>query len=156
MDPECICTGYPTISSDVYSFGVVLLELLTGHTAMHRDTTGYIHSLVDLASQKIRNGHFLGNLDQRLPPPASPSESDAVRVLHKLARACLREKGRDGPSMIEVVRRLSVAMSKIGAPGGVITDSESNASQMSLPKSGETLDNVSDEACSSPSWPEDY
>lgn len=135
LDPESLLSSKWTISSDVYSFGVVLLELLTGSQAVYMDENRHRHHLVDLAMQNIGDSHFMDILDRRLQPLSSSFELEAIMRVYQLARACIRRKGKDRPSMIEVVRRLddALAIYVTGAPGNKITEQYPDSDDLPTP-----------------------
>ncbi|XP_010242051.1 PREDICTED: serine/threonine-protein kinase-like protein CCR4 [Nelumbo nucifera] len=110
MDPEYYRLQQLSTKSDVYSFGVVLLELLSGHKAIHRqEETGMPRNVVDVVMPYIVADEIHRVLDRRLRPP-TPVEIEAVAYVGYLAADCVGLEGRDRPSMTEIVNSLDRAL----------------------------------------------
>ncbi|XP_031249971.1 serine/threonine-protein kinase-like protein CCR4 isoform X2 [Pistacia vera] len=115
MDPEYYRLQILTTKSDVYSFGVVLLELLTGHTAIHKNENEMPRHVVDFAIPYIVQDEIHRVLDRKVPPP-TPYEIEAVAYVGYLAVDCVTQAGRDRPSMTEIVNSLDRALTACTVP----------------------------------------
>ncbi|XP_044475119.1 serine/threonine-protein kinase-like protein CCR4 [Mangifera indica] len=115
MDPEYYRLQKLTKKSDVYSFGVVLLELLTGHRAIHENENGVPRHVVDYAVPYIAQDEIHRVLDRKVPPP-TPYEIEAVAYVGYLAVDCVTQGGRDRPSMTDIVNSLDRALTACMAP----------------------------------------
>nr|CAN70665.1 hypothetical protein VITISV_029649 [Vitis vinifera] len=80
MDPEYYRLQQLTPKSDVYSFGVLLLELLSGHKAIHKNENGVPRNVVDLVVPYIVQDEIHRVLDPNVPPP-TPYEIEAVTYI---------------------------------------------------------------------------
>ncbi|KAK7263815.1 hypothetical protein RJT34_31412 [Clitoria ternatea] len=109
MDPEYYRLQHLTPKSDVYSFGVVLLELLSGHKAIHKNENGVPRNVVDFMVPFIQQDEIHRVLDTRVPPP-TPFEIEAVAFVGYLAADCVRLEGRERPTMTQVVNNLERAL----------------------------------------------
>jgi serine/threonine protein kinase len=109
IDPEYYKFQQLTTKSDVYSFGVVLLELLSGHKAIHNNEDENPRNLVEYVVPYILLDEAHRILDQRIPPP-TPYEIEAVAHVGYLAAECLMPCSRKRPSMVEVVSKLESAL----------------------------------------------
>ncbi|XP_027356267.1 serine/threonine-protein kinase-like protein CCR4 [Abrus precatorius] len=109
MDPEYYRLQHLTPKTDVYSFGVVLLELLSGHKAIHKNENGVPRNVVDFVVPRIVQDEIHRVLDPRMPPP-SPFEIEAVAFVGYLAVDCVRLEGRERPTMSQVVNNLERAL----------------------------------------------
>lgn len=109
IDPEYFRLQKLTTKSDVYSFGVVLLELLSGHKAIHKNENGVPRNVVDYVVPYIVQDEIHRVLDRRMPPP-TPYEIEAVAYVGYLAADCVTLEGRDRPSMAEIVSSLERAL----------------------------------------------
>ncbi|KAG2316414.1 hypothetical protein Bca4012_067297 [Brassica carinata] len=110
IDPEYYRLQQLTTKSDVYSFGVVLLELLSGHKAIHMNEEENPRNVVDFVVPYILQDEVHRALDRRIPPP-TPYEIESVAHLGYLAVECVVPCGRERPSMAEVVSNLEKALS---------------------------------------------
>ncbi|OWM78817.1 hypothetical protein CDL15_Pgr002988 [Punica granatum] len=103
LDPEYFQTGQFTEKSDVYSFGIVLVELLTGQ----KPTTSLLgETCIGLASSFItamEEDHLFEILDPRVREEGGEEE---IIVVANLAKRCLNLKGRERPSMKDLVIEL--------------------------------------------------
>lgn len=109
IDPEYFRLQKLTTKSDVYSFGVVLLELLSGHKAIHKNEDGVPRNVVDYVVPYIGQDEIHRVLDKKVPPP-TPYEIEAVAYVGYLAADCVALEGRDRPRMAEVVSSLEKAL----------------------------------------------
>ncbi|KAH0856084.1 hypothetical protein HID58_084345 [Brassica napus] len=109
IDPEYYRLQQLTTKSDVYSFGVVLLELLSGHKAIHMNEEENPRNVVDFVVPYILQDEVHRALDRRIPPP-TPYEIESVAHVGYLAVECLVPCGRERPSMAEVVSNLEKAL----------------------------------------------
>ncbi|KAJ0785559.1 putative protein kinase RLK-Pelle-CR4L family [Helianthus annuus] len=110
MDPEYYKFEQLTAKSDVYSFGVVLLELLSGHRAIHKNEAGERRNVVDSVVPYIVHDDIHRILDPKVPPP-TPFEIEAVKYVGYLAVDCVTFEGKCRPTMSEVVMCLERALS---------------------------------------------
>ncbi|CAH8384938.1 unnamed protein product [Eruca vesicaria subsp. sativa] len=109
IDPEYYRLQQLTTKSDVYSFGVVLLELLSGHKAIHMNEEENPRNVVEFVVPYILQDEVHRALDRRIPPP-TPYEIESVAHLGYLAVECVVPCGRERPSMAEVVSNLEKAL----------------------------------------------
>lgn len=109
MDPEYYKFEQLTAKSDVYSFGVVLLELLSGHRAIHKNEAGERRNVVDSVVPYIVHDEIHRVLDHKVPPP-TPFEIEAVKYVGYLAADCVTLEGKDRPTMSELVTCLERAL----------------------------------------------
>ncbi|CAA7045121.1 unnamed protein product [Microthlaspi erraticum] len=109
IDPEYYRLQQLTTKSDVYSFGVVLLELLSGHKAIHMNEEENPRNVVELVVPYILQDEVHRVLDRRIPPP-TPFEIESVAQLGNLAVECVMPCGRQRPSMAEVFSYLERAL----------------------------------------------
>ncbi|KAK1427571.1 hypothetical protein QVD17_16259 [Tagetes erecta] len=109
MDPAYYKFEQLTAKSDVYSFGVVLLELLSGHRAIHKNEVGDRRNVVDSVVPYIVRDDIHRILDPKVPPP-TPFEIEAVKYVGYLAVDCVTLEGKDRPMMSEVVMCLERAL----------------------------------------------
>ncbi|CBI39288.3 unnamed protein product, partial [Vitis vinifera] len=115
MDPEYYRLQQLTPKSDVYSFGVLLLELLSGHKAIHKNENGVPRNVVDLVVPYIVQDEIHRVLDPNVPPP-TPYEIEAVTYIGYIAADCVTLEGRDRPSMTDIVHSLERALAACFTP----------------------------------------
>ncbi|GAB4861475.1 hypothetical protein Ancab_036677 [Ancistrocladus abbreviatus] len=115
IDPEYYRLHQLTAKSDVYSFGVVLLELLSGHKAIHRNEQGIPRNVVDFIVPYIARADILRILDASVPPP-TPAQTEAVAYIGYLAADCVSLDVRYRPSMTEIVNCLERAWTECLPP----------------------------------------
>nr|XP_043619703.1 wall-associated receptor kinase 2-like [Erigeron canadensis] len=101
LDPEYSETRQLTEKSDVYSFGVVLVELLTGKKIVNEQNKTLVTKsfIASLENETL----LLEVLDKNLQLNKVPQ--DIIQV-SKLAQRCLRDKGRERPTMRQVALEL--------------------------------------------------
>ena len=109
MDPEYFVLQKLTTKIDVYSFGVVLLEMLSGYKAVHYLENGERRTLVDFVVPYIVRHEIHRVLDPKVTPP-TPFEMEALAYVGFLALVCVSLRGRDRPSMTEIVNSLKSAL----------------------------------------------
>ncbi|QCD98597.1 kinase/ transmembrane receptor protein kinase [Vigna unguiculata] len=115
IDPEYYDLNMLTAKSDVYGLGVVLLELLTGKRAIFLDgenggnTLLSVHRLVDFAVPTILDGELVNILDCRVGAPGV-NEIQALELVAQTAIHCVNRKGKDRPSMTDIVATLETAL----------------------------------------------
>ncbi|KAL5558444.1 hypothetical protein UlMin_034655 [Ulmus minor] len=109
IDPEYFRLQQLTTKSDVYSFGVLLLELLSGHRAIHKNENGVPRNVVDFVVPYVVQDEIHRVLDPKVPPP-TPFEIEAVAYIGYLAVDCVALEGRDRPPMTEIVSSLERAL----------------------------------------------
>ncbi|KAL2333403.1 hypothetical protein Fmac_014616 [Flemingia macrophylla] len=111
VDPEYHDLNVLTVKSDVYGFGIVLLELLTGKRPIfnHGEDGGTLLSVVDFAGPDILAREWMKILDPSVGPP-NVNEAKAVELMAYTAIKCVNLKGKDRPTMLDVVNNLSRAL----------------------------------------------
>ncbi|KAG5146827.1 hypothetical protein GLYMA_11G230400v4 [Glycine max] len=114
IDPEYYGLNVLTAKSDVYGLGVVLLELLTGKRAKFKYegkdfVCTPIKSVVDFAVPVILTGELVKILDPRVGPP-DVNEAEAVELVAYTAIHCVNLKGKDRPTMADIVANLGRAL----------------------------------------------
>ncbi|KAL6906244.1 hypothetical protein ACP4OV_003845 [Aristida adscensionis] len=101
LDPMYFYTGRLTEKSDVYSFGVILVELLTRKkpfSYLSSDGEGLVAHFVNLLDEK--------NLVQILDVQVIEEGGKQVQEVAKLAASCIKLRGEDRPTMLEVEHTL--------------------------------------------------
>ncbi|CAH9080571.1 unnamed protein product [Cuscuta europaea] len=102
-DLEYFRTGEFTEKSDVYSFGVVICELLTGMKAVSRERSEEKKNLAMYVVRSMDKNQLFKILDRCVLREAPLEQVERVA---DLARRCVRPKGKDRPTMKEVVMEL--------------------------------------------------
>ncbi|CAL5045674.1 unnamed protein product [Urochloa decumbens] len=103
IDPEYFQERQLTEKSDVYSFGVVLLELITGKMAIYSEGNEEVKSLASsfiLAMKEKRVGDMLD------PSILGVGTEELLQEVAELGRQCLRDEGKERPSMYQVADKL--------------------------------------------------
>ncbi|XP_014755969.2 wall-associated receptor kinase 5 [Brachypodium distachyon] len=110
FDPEYYHTGQLTEKSDVYSFGVIIVELLTRKKPIFIDCWGQKQSLCRCLLQSLQDSTRLEILDSQVVEEGNERQIDEMA---SPARACLRHRGEERPTMKEVELRLQLLRGKI-------------------------------------------
>eukprot|EP00850_Spirogloea_muscicola_P014656 SM000106S14004 [mRNA] locus=s106:301340:307299:- [translate_table: standard] len=103
LDPEYATTGKLTSASDVYSFGIVLLGLLTGRKPIDHSQPFGSQNVAEWARPLLNWDDVDALVDRSFEGP--PDDS----IVHRLMVAsgmCVRENGKERPTMSQVVRIL--------------------------------------------------
>ncbi|XP_040997098.1 wall-associated receptor kinase 5-like isoform X3 [Juglans microcarpa x Juglans regia] len=103
LDPEYFQTGQLTEKSDVYSFGVVLAELLTGEEAISSNRPESYKNLAMYFGSTLKEDHLLHILEDHI---VNEGNIEPIKEVANLAKACLRLRGEDRPTMMEVAMEL--------------------------------------------------
>uniref|UniRef100_A0A0D9ZJJ5 Protein kinase domain-containing protein n=1 Tax=Oryza glumipatula TaxID=40148 RepID=A0A0D9ZJJ5_9ORYZ len=125
LDPEYYHTGHLNEKSDVYSFGVVLLELLLRKQPIFDSESG---------SKKNLSIYFLSELKGRpvaeiaAPDVLEEATEDEINIVASIARACLRLRGEERPTMKQVEMSLQSIRNK-GFRSGTVSPEDSDELQ---------------------------
>ncbi|KAG6675852.1 hypothetical protein I3842_15G125700 [Carya illinoinensis] len=103
LDPEYFQTSQLTEKSDVYSFGVVLAELLTGEKAISSFRPESYKNLSMYFASAVKEDRLLQILEYHI---VNDSNIEVLKEVASLATRCLRVRGEDRPTMMEVAREL--------------------------------------------------
>ncbi|GAB2212946.1 hypothetical protein Drorol1_Dr00020952 [Drosera rotundifolia] len=103
LDPEYLHTGQLAEKSDVYSFGVVLVELLTGQKAVSFERGEKETNLVKYFLSTMKKDRIQGILDKHITNAGNIKQ---LVEAANIAKACLKMKGEERPSMKEVAMEL--------------------------------------------------
>ncbi|KAK8306422.1 hypothetical protein V6Z12_D03G127300 [Gossypium hirsutum] len=103
LDPEYFHSSQLTEKSDVYSFGVVLIELLTGLKAVSFERPEHERNLSLYFVSVMKEERLLDIVDGRV---LNDKNIKQLKEVATLARRCVRLKGKERPTMKEVVSEL--------------------------------------------------
>ncbi|KAG6675848.1 hypothetical protein I3842_15G125300, partial [Carya illinoinensis] len=103
LDPEYFQTGQLTEKSDVYSFGVVLAELLTGEEAISSNRPESYKNLAMYFGSAVKEDRLLHILEDHI---VNEGNIDLLKDVANLTKRCLRLRGEDRPTMMEVAMEL--------------------------------------------------
>uniref|UniRef100_A0A2N9HQF9 Protein kinase domain-containing protein n=1 Tax=Fagus sylvatica TaxID=28930 RepID=A0A2N9HQF9_FAGSY len=104
LDPEYLLTSQLTEKSDVYSFGVVLVELLTGELALSFNRSEEVRSIAMYFLSSLKEERLFEVLDDHI---AEERNKEQLKHVAELAKACLKVKGEERPTMKEVAMELA-------------------------------------------------
>ncbi|KAI5002016.1 hypothetical protein ZWY2020_026666 [Hordeum vulgare] len=113
IDLEFVSTGRVKLTIDVYSLGIVMLEVLTGKKPIEYFEEDDEDDIVDLASFAvpiIEAGNIRGLLDTRPVPEPTPGQLRALEHVAQTARCCVKEEGKDRPTISDIVANLETAL----------------------------------------------
>ncbi|XP_040997093.1 wall-associated receptor kinase 2-like [Juglans microcarpa x Juglans regia] len=103
LDPEYFQTSKLSEKSDVYSFGVVLAELLTGEPAISSCRPESYKNLAMFFVSTVKEDRLLHILEDHI---VNEGNIEALKEVANLAEGCLRLRGEDRPTMMEVAMEL--------------------------------------------------
>ncbi|KAG6675850.1 hypothetical protein I3842_15G125500 [Carya illinoinensis] len=103
LDPEYFQTGQLTEKSDVYSFGVVLAELLTGEKAISTNRPETYKNLAMYFVSAMKEDRLFHILEDHI---VNEGNIEPLKEVANLAKGCLRLRGEDRPTMMEVAMEL--------------------------------------------------
>ncbi|KAK1292847.1 Nodulation receptor kinase [Acorus calamus] len=107
LDPEYYSTQKLSSKSDVFSFGVVLLEIITGREPLNIHRSRNEWSLVEWATQYIREGRIDEIVDLTIK---GGYHAEAMWRVVETASACVESFSIYRPSMDVIVRELEDAL----------------------------------------------
>ncbi|XP_021742592.1 receptor-like protein kinase At3g21340 isoform X2 [Chenopodium quinoa] len=111
LDPQYHLTGQVNEKSDVYSFGVVLLELITGKSAIIKNTNTH---LVQWVTPLFERGDIGSILDPRLHIEIGENYNTLWRAT-ELAKKCVELDATDRPTMSDIVIELRECLARENA-----------------------------------------
>ncbi|KAG7944771.1 hypothetical protein I3843_15G120400, partial [Carya illinoinensis] len=103
LDPEYFQTGQLTEKSDVYSFGVVMAELLTGEKAISTNRPETYKNLAMYFVSAMKEDRLFHILEDHI---VNEGNIEPLKEVANLAKGCLRLRGEDRPTMMEVAMEL--------------------------------------------------
>ncbi|KAG6670513.1 hypothetical protein I3843_Q059100, partial [Carya illinoinensis] len=103
LDPEYFQTGQLTEKSDVYSFGVVLAVLLTGEKAISIYRPETYKNLAMYFVSAMKEDRLFHILEDHI---VNEGNIEPLKEVANLAKGCLRLRGEDRPTMMEVAMEL--------------------------------------------------
>ncbi|XP_042960776.1 wall-associated receptor kinase 2-like [Carya illinoinensis] len=103
LDPEYFQTGQLTEKSDVYSFGVVLAELLTGEEAISTNRPETYKNLSMYFVSAVKEDRLFDILEDHI---VNEGNIEPLKEVANIAKGCLRLRGEDRPTMMEVATEL--------------------------------------------------
>ncbi|KAE8787788.1 putative serine/threonine-protein kinase-like protein CCR3 [Hordeum vulgare] len=109
LDPEYVTTCCMKPTNDVYSLGIVMLEVLTGEMPSEEFKQGGIR-MASFAVPIIEAGNIRGLLDTRPVPEPTPGQLRALEHVAQTARCCVKEEGKDRPTISDIVANLETAL----------------------------------------------
>ncbi|KAF7066894.1 hypothetical protein CFC21_072818 [Triticum aestivum] len=110
LDPEYYHTCQLTEKSDVYSFGVIIAELLTRKQPIFLNSRGEKQNLCYHFVRRLQDNTMMEIVDVQILEEGNDRQISEVAAL---ARACLKHKGEERPTMKEVVHRLQLLRGKM-------------------------------------------
>ncbi|KAL6906242.1 hypothetical protein ACP4OV_003843 [Aristida adscensionis] len=143
LDPMYFYTGRLTEKSDVYSFGVILVELLTRKkpfSYLFCDGEGLVAHFVSLLDEK--------NLIQILDPQVIEEGGKQVQEVAELAASCIKLRGEERPTMLEVEHILKGLQSFKKHVRNNMTIEEFEENDIAMMNSGSTNEKQSTEKSS--------
>uniref|UniRef100_R7W997 Wall-associated receptor kinase-like protein 8 n=1 Tax=Aegilops tauschii TaxID=37682 RepID=R7W997_AEGTA len=110
LDPEYYHTCQLTEKSDVYSFGVIIAELLTRKQPIFLNSRGEKQNLCYHFLRRLQDNTMMEIVDVQVLEEGNDRQ---INEMAALARACLRRKGEERPTMKEVEHRLQLLRGKM-------------------------------------------
>ncbi|KAF3959454.1 hypothetical protein CMV_015737 [Castanea mollissima] len=99
LDPEYAMHWELTDKSDVYSFGVVMFRVLCARSAVRRELETDEAHLATWARKCIQEGTIYQIIDPYLKGKIAP---ECFKIYMDIANSCVRNKGKDRPTITEV------------------------------------------------------
>uniref|UniRef100_A0A0E0KPF2 Protein kinase domain-containing protein n=1 Tax=Oryza punctata TaxID=4537 RepID=A0A0E0KPF2_ORYPU len=115
LDPEYYHTGHLNEKSDVYSFGVVLLELLLRKQPIFDSESG--RPVTEIAAPEVHD----------------EATEHEINIVASIARACLRLRGEERPTMKQIEMSLQSIRNK-GFRSGTVSPEDSDELLTPLPE----------------------